>query len=339
MKKVLKKIVICLLVMILVSGGICVSYIIDKKRTFEKQLESIPGIVCIGDSLTAGTEGGYPKFLSDALIYNGVRVPVYNLGVGGENTLTIAGRIGAIPFRVMEFTIPDGKESTEISLLPYDEWQITPLKGQGNDSINPCSIAGVEGELTGENNDGTMTYYFTRSEEGDSVQVEEGTEIETYAHTAYTDCIYIVFIGENVSYDDEYELLSQQQAIIDTQMNDDRFLIIGVTSGTAADRADMETFMENTWGDRYINLREVLSDEETLADAGIIVTEEDRRQMAEGLVPDCVRVDGVHYTVTGYSIVADTVYNRMTELGYLDEVNQLAFDYSKRWGWIQEIKK
>ena len=183
-----------------------------------------------------------------------------------------------------------------------------------------------------------MTYYFTRTTEGNEIKVEEDTEIETYAHTAYTDCIYILFMGENVSYDDEYELVEQQKAIIYTQTNDDRFLIIGVTSGTADDRADMEAIMEETWGDRYINLREVLSDEDILTSAGITVTDEDRRQMAEGLVPDCVRVDEVHYTVTGYSIVADAVYNRMTELGYFDEVNQMAERYSKKWGWIQEIK-
>ena len=106
MKRTAKVLLIITLIFILLIGGLYVAYSIDKKNTFEKQQESIPGIVCIGDSLTAGTEGGYPKFLSDALIYNGVRVPVYNIGVGGENTLTIAGRMGAIPFTVYAFTIP-----------------------------------------------------------------------------------------------------------------------------------------------------------------------------------------------------------------------------------------
>ncbi len=100
----------------------------------------------------------------------------------------------------------------------------------------------------------------------------------------------------------------------------------------------MEAIMQETWGDRYINLRAMLSDREILEDAGVELQESDLEEMAEGIVPQAVRTDGVHYTEIGYAILADAVYHRLNELGYLDDVNEVASKYTRRWTWLQMVK-
>jgi hypothetical protein len=60
---------------------------------------------CFGDSLTFSYGGDgltYPGTLKKLL---GNQYEVNNLGIGGESTITIAGRQGSIPMRVMAVTI------------------------------------------------------------------------------------------------------------------------------------------------------------------------------------------------------------------------------------------
>lgn len=88
----------------------------------------LPGIVCWGDSLTAGTGGEgitYPQTIEELIDENILSknhcdmgtIPVVNMGVGGEDTCTILGRNGAVPFTVKkDFVIPAGTEPAEIEI-------------------------------------------------------------------------------------------------------------------------------------------------------------------------------------------------------------------------------
>ena len=93
---------------------------------YEKQM--IPGIVCWGDSLTYGSGGNgtsYPSVLEECLRNERMYIPVVNMGIGGENTVTIAGRAGAVPFRLKEFTIPTESIPVEI-FFQEDEGKSIP---------------------------------------------------------------------------------------------------------------------------------------------------------------------------------------------------------------------
>lgn len=99
----------------------------------------VKGYACIGDSLTGGFGGGdvsYPDVLEELLEeearkQGGRKAPeVVNLGVNGEDTVTILGRAGAVPFALTEdLPVPaDGRAvpvrfasplSPETSLLVY----------------------------------------------------------------------------------------------------------------------------------------------------------------------------------------------------------------------------
>ena len=111
------------------------------RQTYEGHLQTLseylPGIVCWGDSLTAGSSGGvsYPSTLqkyinvylcgSYDLRYSlenadsiarlnkddyKISIPVVNMGAGQEDAATILGRSGVVPYVVSsDFVIPAGK--------------------------------------------------------------------------------------------------------------------------------------------------------------------------------------------------------------------------------------
>lgn len=287
--------------------------------------EIIPEIVCIGDSLTAGTGGegiSYPDYLEELLWDKSLYIPVRNYGVGGENTVTIAARMGAIPFRMEDFTIPSDTTPVEVHFISEENKLVQPLR-QGDAGINPCVIAGVEGRLTIDQTDykdTSYTYYFTRSEAGNKTVVEKGTPVETYASSARKDGIFIIFMGENHGYNDIDDLISQQQSILALQdKNRDKYLILGLTSGTKAEREELETKMQETYGSKYINLREYMSTKGPY-DANIDLTNSDLEQMREGKVPDCLLSDGIHFKPDGYRLIAEQVLERMNQLGYFDDI-------------------
>lgn len=295
---------------------------------YERQI--IPGIVCWGDSLTFGTGGdgvSYPSVMEECLREDRVYIPVVNMGVGGENTVTIAGRAGAIPFKVKEFTIPSESASVEISFVEEKGKPIRPLI-ESDTGINPCMINGVSGKLTGEKReDGSMAYFFTRGDTGESVFVQEGTEIETWAASQFSDYIYVVFIGENHGWNNIQDLVEQQQAILSMQEKQEgRYLVVGLPTGTREERQELEEYLQEIYGDRFLNIREYLS-AEGIYDAGLKPSTEDLDRMAKGMIPKALLSDDVHFNATGYKMIGNYMYERMKALGYFNELREAVLEY------------
>lgn len=314
----------------------------------------LPGIVCWGDSLTAGAGGDilpsgetlkkgikYPDILYNemetGLFGTDVEIDVpevINMGVGGENTDTILGRNGAVPFVLSdELSIPafvkgnaSDSPSVEIHFVSRDGDPVAPLR-QGDKGMESVSINGVEGIISIEQESYASVdykYYFTRITHGEAVTVPQGTIIQTQGSVLYTDYIPVIFIGENGGYENAEELIAQQQAIIKHQeegIAQERYIIVGTHSGTAKERTETESLMEKTYGRKYINLREYMVTE-GLDDAGIIPTGLDNELMVEGVCPSSLRVtaEDVHFNSAGYELIGKLIYKRMDELGYFDEV-------------------
>lgn len=180
---------------------------------------------CWGDSLTRGVGVGdsYSKAFPYVLhgLLDGRKV--INCGVGGENTINIASRQGGLPNIVKPFTIPANASKVEIELTNIygDSTGILLQGGSALDpttgkyvmtaQINPCSINGVEGTLTYENE----KYYFSRSENGESVIVSRPTPLITYAMKSMRDNINIIWIGTNGGFTTSAELIECIEAMID----------------------------------------------------------------------------------------------------------------------------
>lgn len=103
--------------------------------------------------------------------------------------------------------------------------------------------------------------------------------------------------------------------------NPERTIIIGLATGTAASRANLEMLMEQSYGERYINLREYVSNETNLTEAGITPTTDDEAAIAEGSMPKSLwssESDNVHFNAVGYQMIAEKVYQTMQDLGFVE---------------------
>ena len=277
----------------------------------------VNGIVCWGDSLTYGLAGGYPQVLEDLLTKNGMKIPVVNEGITSEDTIEIMRRAGAMPsFLAKDITIPAEKKSVMIKLVDDDGNTFGGLPAKGSFSCL-VSINGIQGKAIRKSTEGKTSYEFTRLYKGEQVSVKSGTKLTYDFVNRYENYIPVIFMGTNGGWDTIEELIQQQQMIIDVFPENKEFIIIGLTYQHYVKDKDLDKAMEDHWGEHYINLREYLSGQ-GIYDAKLKPTSSDLEQMKQGIVPDIIRTDKVHYTEKGYQVLGKLLYQRMQELGYLE---------------------
>ncbi|SFG50951.1 Aryl-phospho-beta-D-glucosidase BglC, GH1 family [Lachnospiraceae bacterium C7] len=295
--------------------------------------EALPGIICWGDSLTFGYNGegsSYPNTLANDIKEDMCDIPVVNMGACGEDSLSIAGRSGGIPLVVSEdFTIPSDTTEVSFKLSSKDGRAVKPLL-YTDVGINECSIAGVKGTIRMKSYENPADgYLFKRTEVGSEQQVKSGEKITTFASKSYRNYISIVFVGTNGGYDNLDDLIKQQKAIINSRTkNTDRYLIVGLTSGSAKDFKEFDKVMKKTYKDKYFNLREYLTTD-ALKNANITPTTEDEQYMKNGVIPPSLRSDAVHYNKVGYEQVGHGIYEKLDKLGYFDGVKKALKGLSK----------
>lgn len=339
--------------------------------------EYLPGIVCWGDILTLGSSGNvsYPDVLKEFLDYYicnvydlsysldkneglsrvewekyKIDIPVVNMGGGHENTYTVMGRAGVIPFVVSEdFTIPAETDKVQIKLTSENGQDVTPLIG-GTAGVNNVFINGVEGVLSVEADAGKYSsysyYYFKRLEPGRETDVSAGTPIVTDATDKYKDYIHVVCIGTFGGYSSPSELVEQVRLMLSRQTkNTDRFLVIGLCSSEGKWYYHsnyfniMDSAMIQAFGDRYINLRKYLCSD-GLADAKRQASKQDNSDMESGVVPSSFRsnADNGELKADAYKLLGQLVYERMKKLGYFDEVeSKLKIDFAVQLTELKEL--
>ena len=332
---------------------------------YEKDLatvaEYMPGIVCWGDGITAAASGAlnYPYVLQTYInncicdIYDfsstienaaelprfnwsdyKVSIPVVNMGAGKESSYTICGRAGAIPYVVGEnIVIPADSEPVSIVLksIGKDYTYVTPLTG-GDAGVNPVVIDGIEGRLSINSEDynynGTLRYFFTRSEPGKETPVAAGTVIKTAGTDMYKDYIYVVLIGVYGEYQGADDLVQQTKTLLERQTkNSDRFIVLGpyinAQYGASTYELDaIDSAMLQAFGNRYISIRKYLAGD-GYADAGISPTGEDNYYISQNIVPPSFKVSSHSEELNSraHKLIGKLIYNRMQSLGYFDEIN------------------
>lgn len=294
----------------------------------------LTGIVCWGDSLTAG--GGWTSTLQKLS-----GIPVYNGGTGGENARTIAARQGADVMLVNNITIPAACEpvtiavrKTDSGILTEEGYKVTPLL-QGGAHVNPVKIGEVEGTLrwTGTNYaDTNGIWTFTRSVAGEVVTIKRPTAIRTAFDRLHNQPseVMILFIGQNGGYTDLTDLIRMHQQMI-SHFKGKEYLVLGLSSGTESQRAEYEKQMKQAFGRRFVSLREYLAhpvydtDGKTviscygLDDAGLDPTDADIERIKLGQVPQTLLADSVHYTAATKTVIGTMLYKKMIELGILEQ--------------------
>ena len=318
----------------------------------------VPGIVCWGDDITAGSFAylNYPYVLQTYIntylcdIYDfrstienaeefsrlkwdeyTVSIPVVNMGAGKESSYTILGRCGAVPYIVSEdFVVPAGVEPVPIQLKSMSGKNVTPLIG-GGAGINNVVINGIEGVLSIDseayNYNGTYYYFFTRVAPGAETLIPAESVIQTAASDLYKNYIHVVFIGTYGNYDNADDLVRQVKTLLARQtQNTERFIVLGPYSvdGWTASTYQLDaidTAMLQAFGTRYINIRKYLLGD-GYADAGIKPTSEDDYSISANAVPPSflVTAHSTELNSTAHKLVGKLVFSRMESLGYFDEI-------------------
>ena len=280
-----------------------------------------PGIICFGDSLTLGYGGdgvSYPGELGKKYGLN-----VVNAGVEAENSISIVCRSNSMSFEISdEMNVPPEKAETEISLqsedgrtinslriYPGNEWHVTIKDDSGNAVKGTLRIV-QDSPYTDE-----YHYTFERDAAGDEIHIAKGGRLipDLYAeYDKYRDYMPVIFIGQNGGWDSPEDLAEQCRLIAQHYGNGKDYLIIGLHTQNAEVRAELENYMTSAFGDHYINLREYMCSKAAL-DAGITLSEEDKKRVEMGMTPTAFMSDEIHFNAKGYSLLADLVYKRYLE--------------------------
>lgn len=289
-------------------------------------LETIPDyeIIAWGDSLTYGAGSGdaslysYPSVLSQLIGLN-----IVNYGVGGETIETIIGRQGGLPMIVQpQFTIQAERNPVEITLKSITGETVAPLlqASQYEKGVNPCIINGIKGTLTYSEE----KYYFTRTEVGEEITIDRPVMLITNAMTEKKhNQILLLWIGQNNASElksigvDAFaqKVISAIHACVDYVGTDKYIILSSPIDGNYEQYSELFVKMATEFGCHFINVFDYLLNY-GLEDSGIVATDADTENLANGRIPTSLRYDGVHLNAAGYDSVARCVYQRGKELGY-----------------------
>ena len=298
-------------------------------------MRDMPSIACWGDSLTYGQGASdlltksYPGVLSTLS-----GSPVYNMGVAGETTNTIAARQGVYDILISkDFTIPAASEEVEIKFHSSNGGVVTPRIADAG-GWTPCTINGITGTMRIVV-DTTVTprvlkhAYFTRSVPGLKTEVKAGTKFIPYAQTVMAD-INVVFTGTNggwtaqntASKNDESAVRDFAQLVrtqAEYSKSGDKYVVIGLTSGDANSWKLVNEILADEFGENFLDIKGYMLTEQAAEDAGITLTDEDLSLIAQGHIPQSyLTSDKVHFNDTGYELIAKALYNKMMDLGYIN---------------------
>ena len=291
-----------------------------------------PDIVCWGDSLTAGSGGNgtnYPSVLKTLLTASGSTANTYNMGVGGETSPTICARNGGNPFiiRITNGTIPADTTPVTVTLEDINGAVVRPLL-QGSTTWNG-KLGNIDGILNLVEPSGSSSswqsdnyYTFTRKTAGTSITLNRPTPFYLDVAKPRLGDIHIIWIGQNNPSDGVSRHISDIKAIIQKmEALEKRWLVMPLprTSNdttSLADRNAYDSAMFAEFGRRFVSIRQYLC-EFGLSDAGITPTTTDTANIAAGITPASLRVDSVHLNASGYTVVANQVFNRIKEMGWI----------------------
>lgn len=288
------------------------------EKEYNKISKEIPGIVCIGSDQMASTNTVQTKLVNDLqskLEKEGYKIPLVNLAVPQENTLTILGRLGVIPFVVDEtVTIPSKADLIDIKIKSSEDGYVWPLAvGSDNSHINPVTIGDMTGMIGGDSvrdpKTGENKHYFVRSEDGEPFTIPAGSIINTSCDDEYKDYVHIIWIGENDEWSYYDDLADYIEEIIDScGKNKNRYLVLGLIKGNGEAMADYDELMNERFGSHYLNVRKFLSGYD-LSKTNISFNNNDKEQQKQGIVPKCMLQNNGNLNDDAYKLLVDYVYD------------------------------
>lgn len=276
-------------------------------------------IDCWGDSLTYGAgvnerlTQSYGGQLERLLAKNGYSVPVNIFGVGGETSTSICYRQGGIPLCVEPFTLK-ANEASDITLKQFLNNSFMGLALQGTYGISPCYIDDIKGELSRSENQ----FKFTPHEFPETdVEITRPYQLVGEGTRLTSKNINVIWVGTNDGSTSTVEEIIKKQKYMVNHLEKDRYIIISLISKKYNENVDSyNSKMAEEWGIHFLNIRDYLIDY-GLYDCNITPTEQDLSDIEDREIPSSLRNDAVHLNVSGYSVVAKLLYEKLLNLGYL----------------------
>ena len=260
-----------------------------------------------GDSLTAGAGGSgtnYPSVCASELGITSFK----NCGVGGENANTIACRQGGNSLILKEGTVSEYSLS---ELTDIYGTTCNPLRlGSGSNSVNPIYINGVKCTLSiSQTSTSDPNAKYTITGYNDKLLAETPVKFSGCDITAN---ITVIFVGQNGPD------LAERLSIIDSMISkiNDKYIIMGLSSGSSTSRADEEAQMLSKYGVHYFNTRHMLS-KYGMNIMNLTPTSSDTIDMNNGEVPSSLRADSIHLNANGYTALGKMLAQKIRACGYV----------------------
>ena len=316
--KFLKKI-ICYIIIVISFN--CSSI---KNHNYEKTL------IDIGDSLTAGAGGEGTTMSNVASRKLPTTYTIKNMGIGGENTLTIGARQGGIPMYIKEsIIIPSNTTKVEIPSGVYSSYNnknILPLSQgfggfspnhiKGSGGINPCYIDGIECLLSKTSG----KYFINRTEISPTDHVTKPNSVIVTSLSKQTEGILTIFIGQNGGYSSPDDLLKQINLIVKHKGDKNVIVITSHGNGTA----ETVQTIQKEYGNKLIDFKKYMSETaiydairyRLLPDNGTLPSENDLNAMKLKKAPPSLLFDRIHLNKIGYELLGRLRFKKGQELGY-----------------------
>ena len=288
------------------------SAIIYDANTIEQKIDDAENpptttdILFWGDSITAGAGGSGVTFPAVCAAFLG-GYQYLNCGVGGESANSIACRQGGNCVRV-----PAAINGTFATLYDYFIHELNFLKqGDGAGSAASIIINGVECNISWNGSAYVISGYT-----GDASLFPRFGRLKGAEYTAK---VHVIFVGQNGAFANGISGIDAYTTIIDSMIghcNNNNYVIMGLSTGTAAERNAMETEYLKKYGNKFFNTRHLLVSY-GLGIAEITPTAQDQTDIASGIVPTSLRYDETHLNMHGYRSLGILLADKINSLGYL----------------------
>lgn len=267
-------------------------------------------IVAIGSSSTFGhNPKSYPEFLAEKL--DGYSV--LNYGAPGDSDIQTLSRIGAEPLFIASDIVIPASGGVSVSLKQSDGLLREVKTAYFLNGVNPCTIADIEGTLSSSGN----TYIFTRSENGEAVNVRAGTLLIPNALKDNHAIVVAALAGNEGQGTEEgfAEKIINHYLKAESWSTSRRIIYMNQISRT---NRDVESKFFARFGLKFFCVRQELINY-GFEKLGIAPTEDDKQAIIAGLTPpSLLEDDGVHMKDELQEVVADRMIVRFRALKYID---------------------
>lgn len=282
------------------------------------------GIVCWGDYNTVGVEGyAYSSKINEIIGSNGLELPVENMGIAGEDSLSVLGRQGGVPLVVDGFEVMKSAELQPIKVTSKNGEAVNVLCKTNNPGLNPVSIGGVQGLIGGvadeEDKNKTASFYFRREKAGSSFNIAAGTVVQTHVDKDYNKYINVFWVGDNGGWDNQPQKLVEQLTQATGVIKDGRFVVIGLSEGDSTSNAEVDRLMKEKFGNKFINPREVVI--AAVKASGEELSESELNAVNKGQIPKAALNVNGRIDRAGLEAIGSKVYEVIEQNHYLNVNN------------------